>query len=199
IPTGAGDDIKFDATWAKGDTKNVISTSSTSPNFVMLGGTKGQFGSDHSIAFGATTDGTYFPIAAGGDGSIHLTTAYGVRGAFNHNWDPYWSSSLFGGVGWVRYDNTARAEYCAAYGAGVAGQNVIYTCNPNYTMSMLGAVTRWTPVKNLTFSAEVIWAHLTDSFTGTAVLSPGVPYAPQPIDFKAQDSLSLNVRVQRNF
>ena len=27
IPTGAGDDIKFDASWAKGDTKNVISTS----------------------------------------------------------------------------------------------------------------------------------------------------------------------------
>ena len=27
IPTGAGDDIKFDATYAKGDTKNVISTS----------------------------------------------------------------------------------------------------------------------------------------------------------------------------
>ena len=27
IPTGAGDDIKFDASYAKGDTKNVISTS----------------------------------------------------------------------------------------------------------------------------------------------------------------------------
>ena len=27
IPTGAGDDIKIDASWAKGDTKNVISTS----------------------------------------------------------------------------------------------------------------------------------------------------------------------------
>src|ERR1700722_14723662 len=35
IPTGSGDDIKFDATWAKGDTKNVISTSSSSPNFLM--------------------------------------------------------------------------------------------------------------------------------------------------------------------
>ena len=38
IPTGAGDDIKIDASWAKGDTKNVISTSGTSPNFLMLGG-----------------------------------------------------------------------------------------------------------------------------------------------------------------
>src|SRR6266849_2522062 len=31
IPTGPGDDIKIDANYAKGDTKNVISTSGTSP------------------------------------------------------------------------------------------------------------------------------------------------------------------------
>ena len=38
IPTGAGDDIKMDVTWAKGDTKNVISTSAASPSFTMFGG-----------------------------------------------------------------------------------------------------------------------------------------------------------------
>ena len=32
IPWGAGDDFKIDASYAKGDTKNVISTSSASPN-----------------------------------------------------------------------------------------------------------------------------------------------------------------------
>jgi hypothetical protein len=121
IPTGAGDDIKFDASWAKGDTKNVIATSANSPSFAMLGGVAGQFGPNNSLAFGSTTDGVYLPVASGGDGSIHLTTAYGVRGAFNHNWDPYWSSSLFGGMGWVRYDGTAKAEYCAAIGGGLAG------------------------------------------------------------------------------
>src|ERR1700744_5945670 len=142
IPTGPGDDIKIDGTWAKGDTKNVIATSASSPNFLMLGGTMGQFGPNGSIGFGNTTDGVYLPAAAGGDGNIHLTTSYGVRGAFNHNWDPYWSSSLFGGVGWVRYDSTAQSEYCAAYGAAVAGLGTTYTCNPNYMVSMLGAVTR---------------------------------------------------------
>jgi hypothetical protein len=30
IPSGAGDDFKIDASWAKGDTKQVISTSATS-------------------------------------------------------------------------------------------------------------------------------------------------------------------------
>jgi hypothetical protein len=208
IPTGAGDDIKFDATWAKGDTKNVISTSAASPSFAMLGGVPGQFGPDGSYGMGITTDGVWLPTALGGDGSIHLTTAYGVRGAFNHNWDPYWSTSLFGGVGWVRYDATAQAEYCAAYAFGggtpstavhVHGQNVTYTCNPNYSISMLGAVTRWTPVKNLTFSAEAIWTHLNTGFSGSAVFSPG---APQPITtwtYHNQDTVSFNVRAQRNF
>ncbi|MDB5551848.1 MAG: hypothetical protein JWL86_1832 [Rhizobium sp.] len=204
LPTGPGDDIKFDATWAKGDTKNVISTSSTSPNFLMVGGGNGQLGTGQSLAFGATTDGVYLPIASGGDGSIHLTTAYGIRGAFNHNWDPYWSSSLFGGMGWVRYDGTAQANYCAAFYAsnpGTAGSPnaATSTCNPNYTLSMLGAVTRWTPVKNLTFSAETIWTHLTTGFTGTAVLTPGAPLPTTSYTFKAQDTVSFNVRVQRNF
>jgi hypothetical protein len=199
IPTGPGDDIKFDATWAKGDTKNVISTSASSPSFLMVGGTKGQFGANQSLAFGATTDGVYLPVAAGGDGTLHLTTAYGVRGAFNHNWDPYWSSSLFGGMGWVRYDSTAAANYCTAYGAAVAGQGVTYNCNPNYTISMLGAITRWTPVKNLTFSAEAIWTHLTTGFTGFATFGAGAPTPATTYSFAAQDTVSFNVRAQRNF
>jgi Porin subfamily len=200
IPTGAGDDIKFDATWSKGDTKQVISTSGASPNFIMLGGVPGQFGPNNSIAFGPTTDGVFLPVAFGGDGSIHLTEAYGIRGAFNHNWDPYWSSSLFGGMGWVRYDDTARANYCAAISVSIRGQGTTYDCNPNYTISMLGAVTRWTPVKNLTFSAEAIWTHLSTGFTGTGLaFSPGGPQPTQNWDFKAQDTVSLNVRVQRNF
>jgi Porin subfamily len=199
IPTGPGDDIKFDATWAKGDTKNVISTSSASPNFLMVGGTKGQFGPNQSLAFGATTDGVYLPVAAGGDGTIHLTTAYGVRGAFNHNWDPYWSSSLFGGMGWVRYDGTAQANMCAAISAAIPGNGVTWSCNPNYTISMLGGITRWTPVKNLTFSAEAIWTHLTTASSGFATFSPGAPLPVSTYAFKSQDTASFNVRAQRNF
>jgi hypothetical protein len=200
IPTGPGDDIKFDASWAKGDTKNVISTSGTSPSFIMLGGTMGQFGSSGSFAFGPTTDGVFLPAAFGGDGSIHLTEAFGVRGAFNHNWDPYWSSSLFGGMGWVRYDGTAKAEYCAAAAFSIPGQNVSYSCDPNFNISMLGVVTRWTPVKNLTFSAESIWTHLHSGFSGTTgAFSPGNGQPVQTWTFRDQDTVSLNVRVQRNF
>jgi porin-like protein len=203
IPTGAGDDIKVDATWAKGDTKNVIATSGGSPNFAMFGGSG--IGAYQSVGFGATTDGIFLPVANGGDGSIHLTTAYGVRGAFNHNWDPYWSSSLFGSYSAVRYDGTAQASYCNAFytssgSAAVAAANrLTSTCNPNFNVAQLGTVTRWTPVKNLTFSAEVMWTRLDQGFSGTAVLTPSAPKPAAMYEFKDQNTVSFNVRAQRNF
>jgi hypothetical protein len=59
IPTGAGDDIKFDVTYAKGKTKDVISTSGASPNFLIFGpqgGGGATQGAYQSVGFGATTD-----------------------------------------------------------------------------------------------------------------------------------------------
>jgi Porin subfamily len=199
IPTGPGDDFKIDGTWAKGDTKNVISTSAASPSFLMMGGVPGQFASSGTIGFGATTDGVFLPVANGGDGNIHLTTAYGVRGAFNHNWDPYWSTSVWGGAGWVKYDGTAANEICNAFNAVVPGRGITYSCDPNYTAAMVGVVTRWTPVKNFTFSAEVGWFGLHQNFSGFATFSPGAPQPIQTLTFKDQNTAYLNVRVQRNF
>jgi hypothetical protein len=201
IPTGSGDDIKVDATWSKGATRYVISTSAASPSFAMFSGS-GRADAYQSIGFGATTDGVYLPAFAGGDGTIHLTEAYGIRGAFNHNWDARWSSSLFGSYSMVRYDGTAKANMCANYLPGKA-PSADYSCNPDYNASQLGVVTRWVPVKNLTFSAEVMWFHLDQKFTGTAALSPS---APKPgvaqgarYEFKDQDTVHLQVRAQRNF
>src|ERR1700710_504133 len=53
IPTGPGDDIKVDASWAKGDTKNVISTAAASPSFAMFGATN-RADAYQSVGFGAT-------------------------------------------------------------------------------------------------------------------------------------------------
>jgi hypothetical protein len=213
IPTGAGDDIKMDASFAKGDTKNVISTSGASPNFAMFGGSSvGIPGAYQTLGFGATTDAVYLPVAFGGTGDLKLTEAFGVRGAFNHNWDPYWSSSLFGSWSAVRYNGnalditTAKGQYCATYyassspSAAVRAANALTsTCNPNYDISQLGVVTRWTPVKNLTFSAEVMWTHLNQNFSGFATLTPTAPKPTAVYEFKDQDTVSMNVRVQRNF
>ena len=73
IPTGAGDDIKMDATYAKGDTKNVISTSG---GFAELHDVRWhrRAGAYQSIGFGATTDACLASGGCdGGDGSLHLT------------------------------------------------------------------------------------------------------------------------------
>ena len=205
IPTGPGDDFKIDASWAKGDTKNVISTSAASPSFAIFGaqGGKNPAGVAYdTVGFGSTSDAVYLPAFAGGDGSLHLTQAWGVRGAFNHNWDPYWSSSLFGSYAGVRYDDVAKANICAVYTPGKA-VSADFVCNPDFNVSQLGLVTRWTPVKNLTFSAEVLWFHLDQKFAGSAALTPA---APKPgaaqgarYEFADQDVFSLNVRAQRNF
>ncbi len=215
IPTGAGDDIKLDASYAKGATKYVISTSAASPSFAMFGGSGFAY---QSVGFGATTDGVWLPTAAGGDGTIHLTTSWGVRGAFNHNWDPYWSTSLFGGFAGVRYNgstndnlaggaglSTAIGAYCAAFAASHPGQALAgnatgaYTCNPNYEVSQVGLLTRWTPVKNLTFSAEVDWFHLYQHMSGSSVFTPSAPQPTALYEFKDQNTVVGQVRVQRNF
>ena len=198
LPTGPGDDIKVDASYAKGATKYVIATSGTSPSFAMFGGSSNPV-AYQSIGFGATTDGVYLPGFAGGDGSLHLTESFGMRGAFNHNWDPYWSSSLYGSYSAVRYDGTAKAFICANFTTPAKAVSADYVCNPDFNVSQLGVVTRWTPVKNLTFSAEVQWFHLDQKFAGTAVLGPSAPKPSATYAFKDQDTVHLQLRVQRNF
>jgi hypothetical protein len=198
LPTGAGDDIKVDASYARGDTKNVIAGTAASPSFAMFGGT-GRAGAYQSIGFGATTDGVWLPAANGGDGSIHLTEAYGLRGAFNHNWDPHWSTSLFGSYSAVRYDNVAKASICTNFTTPAKAVSADFTCNPDFNVSQLGVVTRWVPVKNLTFSAELMWFHLDQKFTGAATLAATAPKPTTVYEFKDQDAVSLQLRAQRNF
>jgi hypothetical protein len=195
IPTGPGDDFKIDASYAIGDTKNVISTSGGSPSFLMYGGT-GLAGAYQSVGFGATSDSTFLPVAAGGDGSIHLTRAWGVRGAFNHNWDPYWSTSLWGSYSGVSYDTVSKGVICARIAVAPLPGG---PCNPDFNVAQVGAVTRWTPVKNLTFSAEVGAFFLDQKFTGAAVFAANGPKPTAVYEFKDQSTVYLNVRAQRNF
>src|SRR3954451_10072471 len=211
LPSGTGDDIKVDASYAKGATKYVIATAATSPNFAMFGGSS--FGYE-SVGFGATTVGIYFPGAIAG---IQLTTAWGVRGAFNHNWDNHWSTSLYGSYSAVRYDGgaddnlapagstSAKGAYCAAFAASHPGQALVgnafgaYSCNPDFNVAQLGIVTRWVPVKNLTFSAEVQWFHLDQKMSGSSLFAASAPKPLALYEFKDQDIVHLQLRAQRNF
>jgi len=62
-------------------------------------------------------------------------------------------------------------------------------------------ITRWTPVKNLTFSVDVIYSHLDQKYTGlvnaaafSSVAKPAAVY-----ELKDQDTVSMLWRAQRNF
>jgi hypothetical protein len=74
-----------------------------------------------------------------------------------------------------------------------------FSCNPDFNVSLLGEVTRWTPVKNLTFSGEVGWFHLDQKMGGIATLTPSAPQPTATYEFKNQDTVYLQVRAQHNF
>ena len=159
LPTGAGDDIKLEGTYGVGATKYVLGSAGalggafymTKANAATTAGT---------IAIGAITDGIYGGFDTAAQAGVQLTKGFGFRGAFNHNWSPEWSSSLFGGVAQISYNQTAKALWCASYGGTnpngtalvgipvpsghpatpVAGSG--YTCDPGFTMSQIGLTTR---------------------------------------------------------
>jgi hypothetical protein len=225
IPTGPGDDIKMDGSVGEGATKYILGTASALPGSFYM--TKANANTTAgTIAIGAITDGVYggwqTPLQAG----VQLTRGWGFRGAFNHNWDPFWSSSLFGGIAQISYNQTAKDLWCASYGGTFANGTALplgpggvalagghpatpvagsgYTCDPGFTMAQIGTVTRWTPVKNLTFSSEVLYSYLKTNMTGIAsgTTSSSFPVVGGPLatwQYGNVGTVSVNFRVQRNF
>jgi len=54
-------------------------------------------------------------------------------------------------------------------------------------------------VKNLTFSGEVQWFHLDQKMVGSSVFTPSAPQPTALYQFKDQDTVMVELRVQRNF
>jgi Porin subfamily len=207
LPTGPGDDFKIEGSWSLGASKYVLGTSAAlGGSFYSFG--NGPTGSAGKLAFGAITDGVY----SGGPGNsgvggtqLQLTQGLGIRGAFNHNWNAEWSSSLFGGASKLSYNNTSKTIWCASYVASGSTLLPGSSCDPGFTISEIGLTTRWTPVKNLTFSSEVLYAYLHTNMSGavTGTASSAFPIqagtAASPYVFGDRGTVSANFRVQRNF
>ncbi len=200
---GTGDRFTIDATYARGDTRTVISTTGTSPNFAIFG--QGIAGvSYQSVGFGFTSDGLYSGTNAANGSGIELTTSYGVRGGYLHNWSREWQSNLFGSYSRVDYNGTATALYCAQYVRITGVGSTTLTCNPDFSVAQIGLRTAWTPVTGLTFSGEVQYISLDQNFTGRTAgnVTPSTTVLAKPsavYNFRDQDSISVNFRAQRNF
>jgi porin-like protein len=195
IPTGPGDTLNVQAVYTDGATR--YNFQSLAPqNFAMFGGT-GLPGAYQSIGIAAAADGVF----ANGTG-ISTVQTWGMRGAYTHNWSPYWNTAIYGAYAQLKYGNGGTALVCGAIlglGAATAG---ITSCNPDFNVGQIGIITRWTPVKNLTFSADVAYTNLDQKFAGTITTSAIAPLVAKPAatyELKDQNTVSLLLRAQRNW
>jgi hypothetical protein len=198
IPTGAGDSINFQAVYTDGATRyNIQDLAAGYGAISMFGGTSNP-GAYQSIALNAAPDTVFI---TGSD--QHTIKTWGLRGAYTHNWDPYWNSAIYGAYAAVRWDDFSRINLCSMSPWNAA---TVTTCNPNYNIAQLGFITRWTPVKNLTFSADLLYSLIDQNNVGIATgLSNSTTYpVSKPIrpigyEFKDQTTVSLLLRAQRNW
>ncbi|WP_369726263.1 porin [Bradyrhizobium sp. LLZ17] len=196
IPTGPGDTINMSGVYANGASRYVFNDF-MSTNFAMYGGT-GLAGAYQSIGLAGVSDSVF--VAGAGQ---ELTTAYGINGAYTHNWDPHWSTSIFGGWAAVRYNSAAKGYICGAVVTGLALSSGIAGCNPDFNYATVGTYNTWTPVKSLTFSAELAYTMLDQKYASgslaTLPLQSGIAKPAAVYELRNQHSLNLMLMAQRNF
>ena len=130
-------------------------------------GSTGLPGAYQSIGFAGVSDAVY----ATGHRHSRLPTSYGFRGGFTHNWDPYWNTGVYGAYAAVQVQRTAKGSHLRRDGIATAPDGGSPSCNPDFNIAQVGLITRWTPVKNLTFSADVTYTHLDQKYSG-AIAAP---------------------------
>jgi Porin subfamily len=200
IPTGPGDTINIQGVYTDGATRYNIQDLAAQYGAVTLFGNSSFPGAFQSVAINAAPD-TVFVTGSG----QHTIKTWGMNGAFNHNWDPYWSSSLYGAYAGVRYDNFSKVAICGTRANGAASGGTFPTitggvCNPDYNIAQLGFIHRWTPVKNLTFSADLTWSHIDQKNSGTFAFASAAIGKPAAVyELKDQDNVLLLLRAQRNW
>jgi hypothetical protein len=189
IPTGAGDTINVQGVYTNGATRyNIQDLASGAGAWTTFAGSNvgGVLG---KVGIGVAPDSVF-----NFGGQQQLVSTWGGRGAFNHNWNPYWSTSVYGAYARVDYGSNGAGIFCASFLAANAG---VTSCNPNYSISQIGTVTRWTPVKNLTFSAEYVYSHLQQSNVGVVTTSGS--YGTGSYVLGNQDTHQVLFRAQRNW
>ncbi|MFT4117383.1 porin [Bradyrhizobium sp.] len=188
IPTGAGDVINVSGVYTEGASRyNFQELAATS--YSMFGSSSSAY---QSIGFAGVSDAVFGP-----GGQLELTKTYGFRGAYTHNWNPNWNTALYGAWAAVNYSGTAKSLICSS----ASFATLTGTCNPDFNIGQLGVITRWTPVKGLTFSADFVYSHLDQKYSGTitpaaltSVAKPATTY-----ELKDQDTYTLLLRAQRNW
>ncbi len=180
----------------------------------IIGGTTGNnfdlFGGGNGSAYNTFAVAQMFDAVYGTNGPLELTTAWGFRGGYSHNWTPNWETTVFGSYSKIDYNDNASAGICAAQTRALAGivssGGVTATgsvaCNPDFAIWQIGSRTAWTPVKNLTISGEVMYTTLDQNNVGSITVPTQVMGSFKPAgiyEYKDQGTWSGNFRVRRTF
>ena len=205
LPTGPGDVINIQGVYTNGATRYNIQDLAASAGGNTVYGSTSLPGVYQSVGFGIAPDSVFGSFG----GQQELITTWGMRGGYTHNWDPYWNTSVYGAYAGVRYNDNAKALICGIGGVGgsfraTTGLTGIgfapAVCNPDYNIAQLGTITRWTPVKNLTFSADVTYSHLDQKMFGLVnAFSAPIGKPSTAYELKDQDTVLLLLRAQRNW
>jgi hypothetical protein len=198
LPTGAGDSLKLEASYGKGAAKYAIAGGTTDTS----GGGRFAKVSGDSMAFGYVLDGIY-----GTNGQIEQSEAWSVVGYFEHYWNPAWRTSLWGSYSSISYGDGGNALLAAAFAttrpAGVVGSNngslVGSTNNFDFGIAQIGTRTAWTPVKNLTLSAEFTYTRLEQNLGGSVIGATVPGRAAQTYSVGDQNLYNGSVQILRSF
>jgi len=110
---------------------------------------------------------------------------------------------LFGSYTRVDYNANATALICGAQAAGGVLGGAAYgvtSCNPDFNIWQVGTRTAWTPVQNLTFSAEGMYTFLDQKNVGTITTAAAAGVKPANVyEYKDQGMWSGNIRVRRTW
>jgi len=204
IPTGPGDVINVQGVYTDGATRYNIQDLSTAGAVTIYGGTS-LAGAYQSVGFGIAPDTVF-----GAGTQQKLIQTWGGRGGYTHNWDPYWNTSIYGAWASIHYSGDAASLICGgvvdgfafagSFKAAAAAPGSITTCNPDYNIAQAGIITRWTPVKNLTFSADLTYQHLDQKMAGTVSAPSATIGKPAAVyELRNQDNVLLLLRAQRNW
>jgi hypothetical protein len=183
LPTGVGDRFLLEASYGKGASKytwgGTVDTQS--------GGRIANFNNGAGqLAFGYVLDGVF-----GTGGQIIQANSWEVSAFYEHYWTPQWRTSVFGNYNHVDYGAAGDALLFAAFGAGGRlGQSVpaaaggaqagtlAATGTFDLNVYQIGTRTAWTPVKDLTFSAEFSYSRIDQNLNGTYTSNAAIGMRP---------------------
>jgi porin-like protein len=195
LPTGVGDSLKVEATFANGAAKYTFGgtyDTSGAGRFAKIGG-------NQSLAFGYVLDGVY-----GTGTNISKSDAWDVSAYYEHYWNPAWRTSVFGSYSHISYGAGGDALLLAAANGGrLSTGTTNATGSFEFGVAQVGTRTAWTPVQNLTLSAEFIYSrldqHLTGTFTSGAAGTPAGYAAGSTFQLKDQNLYNGAVQILRSF